>query len=98
MLLKDNEDLIDLGQFDPINQLIPLSVISLSVAHCINFLKGFVLIESDFFFSSLLQFFILLPSAFVGGLLLFGQDLNAISIPFVINFIQVKPVLTATSE
>ena len=48
MLLKDNEDLIDLGQFDPINQLIPFSVISLSVAHCINFLKGFVLTESDF--------------------------------------------------
>ncbi len=33
MLLRDNWDLINLGHFDPINQIIPLTMIPLSVAH-----------------------------------------------------------------
>ena len=33
MLLKDNWDLLNLSQFDPINQKIPLTMIPLSRAH-----------------------------------------------------------------
>ncbi len=36
MLLRDNWDLINLGQFDPINQIIPLTMIPLSGAHRIK--------------------------------------------------------------
>ncbi len=36
MLLIDILDLFNLGQFDPTNQMIPLTVIPLSGTHCSN--------------------------------------------------------------
>jgi hypothetical protein len=36
MLLRGISDLINLGHFDPITQMIPLTVIPLSSAHCIS--------------------------------------------------------------
>ncbi len=37
MQLRDIWDFINLGQFDPINRMIPLTVIPLSSAHIINY-------------------------------------------------------------
>jgi hypothetical protein len=48
MLLRAFLDMFNLGQFDPINQVIPLTMIPLSVAHCVVLKVLIVITENDY--------------------------------------------------